>query len=228
MATFEVFFYCINEAIVVEIFKIYDIGGSIVIHTFGAFFGLSVALFYQAEDAIKDTAKLNSGNYLSDLVSMIGTLFLYAYWPSFNAALGSGTYMQRAVINTYLSIACSVTASILVSKFAHGGKLNMEIVLNASLAGGVAVGSAADIIVTPCGSMIAGFIVGSISASGFAYLSPFVKKHILLHDTCGVLNLHGIPGVIGALISAIVAARADVNFGSNLAGAYGPQAARSP
>jgi ammonium transporter Rh len=46
MATFEVFFYCINEAIVVEIFKIYDIGGSIVIHTFGAFFGLSVALFY--------------------------------------------------------------------------------------------------------------------------------------------------------------------------------------
>ena len=46
MATFEVFFYCINEAIVIEIFKIYDIGGSIVIHTFGAFFGLSVALFY--------------------------------------------------------------------------------------------------------------------------------------------------------------------------------------
>ena len=46
MATFEVFFYCINEAIVIEIFNIYDIGGSIVIHTFGAFFGLSVAMFY--------------------------------------------------------------------------------------------------------------------------------------------------------------------------------------
>ncbi len=46
MATLEVFFYCMNEAIVVEIFKIYDIGGSIVIHAFGAFFGLSVCLFY--------------------------------------------------------------------------------------------------------------------------------------------------------------------------------------
>jgi hypothetical protein len=45
-----------NEAIVVEIFKIYDIGGSIVIHAFGAFFGLSVCLFYQCEDAIKDRA----------------------------------------------------------------------------------------------------------------------------------------------------------------------------
>ena len=52
MTTFEVFFYCLNEAIMNEIFMIYDIGGSIVIHCFGAFFGLSVALFYKAEDAI--------------------------------------------------------------------------------------------------------------------------------------------------------------------------------
>jgi len=48
VATFEVFFYCMNEAICYNILGIYDIGGSIVIHTFGAFFGLSVALFYQA------------------------------------------------------------------------------------------------------------------------------------------------------------------------------------
>jgi ammonium transporter Rh len=228
MATLEVFFYCINEAIVIEIFAIYDIGGSIVIHTFGAFFGISVALFYQADDAIADKNELTVGNYLSDLVSMVGTLFLFAYWPSFNGALGSGATMQRAIINTYLSIACSVIASIVVSKFSHGGKLNMEIVLNASLAGGVAIGSAADLVVTPAGSMIAGFIVGSISAFGFAYLNTYVKKAIKLHDTCGVLNLHGIPGVIGALISAIVAYRAGDNYGSNLPIVYPLQAARTP
>lgn len=93
MATIEVFFYCINEAILNEIFIIYDIGGSIVIHTFGAFFGLSVALFYKADDAIADKNQLNIGNYLSDLVSMVGTLFLFAYWPSFNGATGSGATM---------------------------------------------------------------------------------------------------------------------------------------
>ena len=224
IATMEVFIYCINEAVVVEIFKIYDIGGSIVIHTFGAFFGLSVALFYQADEAIADKSSLNAGNYLSDLVSMVGTLFLFAYWPSFNGALGEGTTMHRAIINTYLSIACSVIASIVVSKLAHGGKLNMEIVLNASLAGGVAVGSAADIIISPAGSMIAGFITGSISAFGFAYLSAFVKKHIKLHDTCGVLNLHGIPGVIGALISAIIAYRTGTTFGADLQSIYPYQA----
>jgi len=221
MATFEVFFYCINEAIVINIFSIYDIGGSIVIHTFGAFFGLSVTLFYKAEDAIADKNGLNSGNYLSNLVSMVGTLFLFAYWPSFNGAIGtSGAISSRSVINTYLSIACSVIAAIVISKLTHHGKLNMEIVLNAALAGGVAVGSAADIIAQPFGAMIAGFVVGCISAFGFSYLSAFVKKHLLLHDTCGVLNLHGIPGVIGALISAIIAYRAPANFGSNLAIEY--------
>lgn len=46
VATFEMVFYCINEAIIIEIFKVFDIGGSMVIHTFGAFFGLSVAFFY--------------------------------------------------------------------------------------------------------------------------------------------------------------------------------------
>lgn len=50
----------------------------------------------------------------------------------------------------------------------------MEIVLNASLAGGVAMGSSADIIVLPFGSMLLGFIAGVISSFGFAYLSKYL------------------------------------------------------
>lgn len=45
-ATLEIFFYCLNEAILMELFKVADIGGSMVIHTFGAFFGLSASIFY--------------------------------------------------------------------------------------------------------------------------------------------------------------------------------------
>lgn len=160
---------------------------------------------------------MGQGNYLSDLVSMIGTLFLFCYWPSFNAALGSGAAMQRAIINTYLSISCSVIAAIIVAKLTHHGKLEMEIILNASLAGGVAVGSAADIIILPFGAMIAGFVTGCVSSFGFAYLSKFLQRTIKLHDSCGVLNLHGMPGVIGGIISAIVASRMDLDetFGDN-------------
>jgi ammonia channel protein AmtB len=41
MATLEVMFYSINEMILVERFHVADIGGSMIIHTFGAYFGLA-------------------------------------------------------------------------------------------------------------------------------------------------------------------------------------------
>ena len=46
LATIELFFYCMNEAILFNIFKIFDIGGSMVIHTFGAVFGIAASFFF--------------------------------------------------------------------------------------------------------------------------------------------------------------------------------------
>lgn len=69
------------------IFRVIDFGGSMVIFTFGGFFGLSCSIFYKRKAAIEDKNNLGKGNYFSDLMSIIGTLFLFCYWPSFNAAL---------------------------------------------------------------------------------------------------------------------------------------------
>jgi ammonium transporter Rh len=210
-----VFLFAVNDTIIYDIFKVNDIGGSMVIHTFGAYFGVTCALFYQPKAAIADKKGIGVGNYLSDLISMIGTLFLFCYWPSFNAATAKfASQAQRTIINTYLSIACSCVASIIVSRIVHG-KLEMEIILNASIAGGVGIGASADIIVKPFGAMIVGFVCGTVSAFGYAYLSKFLQRTIILHDTCGVHNLHGMPGVIGGLTSAIIASRAENNFGDN-------------
>lgn len=94
-------------------------------------------------------------------------------------------------------------------------KLDMEVVLNATLAGGVAIGSASDLIVTGGAAMAIGGIAGIISAVGFLTLGPFLLNKINLHDTCGVHNLHGIPGVIGAVVGAISASLADSSFGND-------------
>jgi ammonium transporter Rh len=91
----------------------------------------------------------------------------------------------------------------------------MEIVLNSSIAGGVAIGASADIIVLPFGAMICGFVAGVVSSFGYGYLSKFLQKHIFLHDSCGVHNLHGMPGIIGGITSAIVSSYGDTNFGDN-------------
>jgi ammonium transporter Rh len=43
----------------------------------------------------------------------------------------------------------------------------MELILNATLAGGVAVGSASDLITTPYAALIVGYFGGVLSAFGF-------------------------------------------------------------
>lgn len=49
--------------------------------------------------------KLEGPSYVSDLFAMIGTLFLWIFWPSFNSALLDGIEQERAILNTYLALA---------------------------------------------------------------------------------------------------------------------------
>jgi len=45
----------------------------------------------------------------------------------------------------------------------------------------------------------------------------WVYEKIGIHDTCGVLNLHGIPGIIGGFIGAIAAGVANKDvYGDSL------------
>jgi len=84
-------------------------------------------------------------------------------------------------------------------------KLDMEVVLNATLAGGVAVGSASDLVVTAAVAQLIGGAAGIVSAWGFVKLGPWLQEKIGLHDTCGVHNLHGMPGIMGGLIGGLSA-----------------------
>jgi ammonium transporter Rh len=92
------------------------------------------------------------------------------------------------------------------------GKLNMEVVLNATLAGGVSIGSSSDLVVTPGIALLIGVVAGGLSAIGFLKIGPFLREKCGLYDTCGVHNLHGMPGVLGALIGAFSAGYANIVF----------------
>jgi ammonium transporter Rh len=91
------------------------------------------------------------------------------------------------------------------------GKLDMEVVLNATLAGGVAIGAAADLITHPAYCMGVGAVSGIISALGFMILNPYLQT-LGFHDTCGVLNLHGMPGVFGALVSVVAVSASTIAY----------------
>mmetsp|Transcript_112322 Transcript_112322/g.155100 ORF Transcript_112322/g.155100 Transcript_112322/m.155100 type:complete len:111 (+) Transcript_112322:440-772(+) len=89
IATFEIIFYSLNEAIGVGLFQAVDMGGSMYVHTFGAYFGVACAFFYYPKKAFEWKGNCAS-SYSSNLVAMVGTLFLWMFWPSFNGALASG------------------------------------------------------------------------------------------------------------------------------------------
>lgn len=46
LATFETVFYCLNANILEKVLHVNDIGGSMGIHTFGAFFGLAASFWF--------------------------------------------------------------------------------------------------------------------------------------------------------------------------------------
>jgi len=76
-------------AIAAEGLNVKDIGGSISIHLFGACFGLAASFFYGNKNAIEDVKQRNGTTYNSSLMAMLGTLFLFMFWPSFNSAPGA-------------------------------------------------------------------------------------------------------------------------------------------
>ncbi|KAJ1149046.1 hypothetical protein NDU88_001866 [Pleurodeles waltl] len=203
MAIFEIAIFACNEHLVVSL-GAFDVGASMIIHAFGAYFGLSAArVLYRP--ALKDGHENEGSVYHSDLFAMIGTIFLWMFWPSFNSAIAeAGIDQHRAIINTYFSLAaCVLTAYAFSSLVEHKGKLDMVHIQNATLAGGVAVGTCADMNIHPYGAMTIGFIAGIISTLGFKFVTPFLARKLKIQDTCGVHNLHGLPGVLGGLAGIV-------------------------
>ena len=59
-------------------------------------------------------------------------------------------------------------------------------------------------IVSPAGAFGIGLLAGAVSVIGFVFIQPALEKRFKIVDTCGVHNLHGMPGLLGALIAILV------------------------
>ncbi len=97
--------------------------------------------------------------------------------PSFNGALasdpaaimpeaGGGQRQFFCVMNTILALLGAAIAAF-ASSAAFTGKLNMVHIQNATLAGGVAIGSAANLSFSPAGAVAVGVVAGILSTLGF-------------------------------------------------------------
>lgn len=199
MALMEIPFFSVTEWVVLKYIRINDVGGSILIHLFACYFGLGATFVLYRPSLNKGHAK-EITSYQSDILSVMGTLFLWVFWPSFNSALTmKGDDQHRAILHTFIGLSSStITAFALSAVFNKRGKLTMSDIQNVTLAGGVTVGASADMMISPVAAYALGILGCTACFFGYKYLSPFLAQHMRIQDQCGIHNLHGLTGLISS------------------------------
>ncbi|KAL7380799.1 hypothetical protein ABVT39_024262 [Epinephelus coioides] len=202
IAILEVSGFILNEWLLKTLLSAQPLNSIMLLHIFGAFFGLMLTWILYRKGSEQRFEKEKSDRK-TGLFSMLGIVFLWMFWPSFNSVLVDSHAPGRklgAVLSTYLALAVSAVTAAGVSVLSSPkGKLNLIHMQSCIFAGGVAVGVSMSVIHQPWEAMTIGFIAALVSTIGFRYL----KIHMLLafecHDTCAVLSTHGLPGLLGWL-----------------------------
>lgn len=204
--------YILNEWLILEsgLFKGFlDTGGSVVIHAFGAYFGLGVV----SNTLSKFKGLPGSENDgVSNQFCLVGSMILWLFWPSFTSALVAPGEVVLTAINTVFALCGSTLATYVFTRLLRG-HIEIEDIANAALAGGVAIGSTCN-LASPGYAMLIGVAAGALSTIGYVVIAPRLEKRIKGTDTCGVHNLHGMPGILGGITGAFITG----NFGMQLTG----------
>jgi ammonium transporter Rh len=177
-----------------------DTAGSVIIHAFGAYFGLGLSL---ALTTARQRMQPIESDATSDRFAMLGSMVLWLFWPSFATAIVPFEEMPQTVVNTVLALCGATLSTYFLSTYFHKGKTSMVDMANAALAGGVAIGSTCN-IVSPGGAFAIGLLAGAVSVIGYVFVQPALEARFKIVDTCGVHNLHGMPGLLGAFIAILV------------------------
>ena len=77
-----------------------------------------IFIFLHISDYDHPSCERSNTSHTSDIFSILGTIMLLIYWPSFNGILAfDGEGKHRATFNTYLSLSASTVCTFLLSAF---------------------------------------------------------------------------------------------------------------
>ncbi|NXM10929.1 RHL protein, partial [Ploceus nigricollis] len=170
------------------------------VHLFGAYFGLALTSRFPEPPPGLDKSRSTPK---SELFSVLGTVFVWVFWPSFNSILADSK--KEAVLNTYLALAVSAVAAFMLSALtSKDGKFRMAHIRSAVLAGGVAVTYTAHRIQHPWIAMILGLLGSVVTILGSHCVQRCFNPALKLQDTSGVHFTFGLPAVLGAVAAVVL------------------------
>ena len=168
-----------------------DFAGGTVVHISAGVAGLISAIYLGARRGYPKTAM-----HPSNLVmTMIGAGLLWVGWFGFNAgsSVSSGLSTAQALTVTQVAAAAGALTWMLVESM-HQGKATALGFASGILAGLVAITPAAGVVM-PVGALILGAL-----SSIFCYLAIQLKNRLGYDDSLDAFGVHGIGGVVGALL----------------------------
>ena len=200
--TVHVIGYGLVEQVVYTSIGAYDAGGGAVVHTYGCYFGLVVNWVLAGK-----VLPLNrpERNYYSNLMGLLGMLFLWVFWPFFNFGVYANNSYERSAIvtNTYCSLAGSTIGVFIVTAL-HGRGILLEDMQHGTLIGGIGIAASCGIIYIPAIALTIGFLGGIIVGNLMHYLNRKMEKSWKIVDPHAVNSTHGIPGFLGVVVSGII------------------------
>ncbi len=148
------------------------------------------------------------------VISAIGAGLLWVGWFGFNAgsALAADGLASNAFAATHFS-AAGAAVSWMIAEWLTRGKPSLLGVISGVVAGLVGVTPAAG-FVTPVSGLIIGLITGVVCFAAVTYMKPALG----FDDSLDVFGIHGLGGMVGAILTGVFAAEAVGGTGGLLEG----------
>jgi Amt family ammonium transporter len=151
------------------------------------------------------------------VLSVIGASLLWAGWFGFNAgsavaSIGDSLVMPRdagmAMLVTMIATAGAGFAWMMAEWMVHG-KPSVLGIISGAIGGLVAITPASG-TAGPVGALVLGLIAGAVCFIAVAY----IKKALGYDDSLDAFGVHGVGGIVGAILTGLFAAPALGGFGA--------------
>ena len=177
-----------------------DFAGGTVVHINAGVAGLVTAIMIGKRHnyGVENVAPHNL------VLSVIGASMLWVGWFGFNAgsALAANNAAGMAMAVTQISAAAAALSWLFVEWLVHGKPSVLGIVSGAI--GGLVAITPASGYVDPMGALIIGLVAGA----GCFFGATVLKRAFGYDDSLDVFGVHGVGGIIGALLTGVFAVEA--------------------
>jgi Amt family ammonium transporter len=173
-----------------------DFAGGTVVHINAGVAGLIAAIFIGRRVHLEETYAPHNPAY-----SVVGASLLWVGWFGFNAGSALAANGRAAMAMTVTMIAAAIAAlSWMAVEWKFKGKPSVLGIITGAIAGLVVITPASG-FVDATGALIIGALGGAI-----CFLSAnTIKEHFKLDDSLDCFGVHGVGGMVGAVLTGVFA-----------------------